>query len=175
MSRAERRRVAMTPVGYVVCLLAWLAFGGQLVPLMPGAGEALSSRGWRETTGVIESSTLQEGEVFDIELGPQPSWRVEVTYTYIVDGQAYHSNRKGIVQEGFGPDPGPAHEIAARYRPGEAVTLYYNPRQPEMAVLERGYPASGMFWLAAWLLAGATGMLVMGRAAWRKWQARPVG
>ena len=175
MSLTERRKLAMRPVGYAVALLAWLILGGQLASLVLGAGEALSSLRWRETTGLIESSTVEGGEVIDIELGPEPSWRVEVTSAYTVDGREYHSNRKGIVQEGYGPEPTRAHEIAARYRPGEGVTVYYDPRRPEQAVLERGYPASGMLWLTAWLLAGAAGLFILAGAVWRWWRERPVG
>ena len=165
----------MKPVGYALALLAWLVFGGQLASLVLGAGEALSSLGWRATTGVIESSAVEQGEAIDPQLGPQPSWGVEVTYTYKVDGQEYHSNRKGIVRGGYGPEPTRAHEIAARYRPGEGVTVYYDPRRPEQAVLERGYPASGMLWLTAWLLAGAAGLFILAGAVWRWWRERPVG
>jgi hypothetical protein len=175
MSRSERRKLAMKPVGYALALLAWLVFGGQLASLVLGAGEALSSLGWRATTGVIESSTVQLGEVIDLERGPQPSWRLDVTYAYTVDGREYHSNRNGIVQEGYGPEPIRAHEIAARYRPGEGVTVYYNPRRPEQAVLERGLPAGGMLWLLVWLVAGLAGLFMLAGGVWRWWRERPVG
>ena len=175
MSLTERRKLAMKPVGYAVALLAWLVFGGQLASLMVGAGEALSSLGWRETTGVIESSAVEMGEVIDFELGPQPSWRVDVTYTYTVDGREYYSNRQGIVQAGYGPESTRAHEIAARYRPGEGVTVYYNPRRAEQAVLERRYPLFSASLLAAWLLAGVAGLFILAGAVWRRWRERPVG
>jgi hypothetical protein len=58
-----------------------------------------------------------------------------LTYEYTVGGHRYTGGRLDYAGGGGGRDAG---RVLARYRPGAAVTVRYDPRRPERAVLEPG-------------------------------------
>ncbi|MGL4262361.1 MAG: DUF3592 domain-containing protein [Afipia sp.] len=71
-----------------------------------------------------------------------------VTYEYVIAGQAYRNNRVTI-----GEDRGnfEVAETIARYPVGTAVTVYYNPNRRNEAVLERDMP-KGMWGCLGWMV-----------------------
>ncbi|MBQ8103534.1 MAG: DUF3592 domain-containing protein [Afipia sp.] len=82
-----------------------------------------------------------------------------VTYEYVIAGQAYRNNRVTI-----GEDRGnfEVAETLARYPVGTAVTVYYNPNKRSEAVLERDMP-KGMWGCIGWMVVIAVA-LVFGSA-----------
>jgi hypothetical protein len=94
---------------------------------------------WPSTQGVITSSTL--------ESRPSEDGYTEfpaVRYSYQVGEQAHKGNRiaPGIDVGGRG-----ARKAIQRYAMGAPVTVYYNPRNPADAVLEKKAPAQAMLWI----------------------------
>ena len=95
---------------------------------------ALESRSWPEARGIVMASKLQEER--DSEGGRL--YQARVSYRYTVDGGEFVGDRACFGdsdQMGWSLF---ARKIVARYRPGDAVTVYYDPSQPRKAVLEPG-------------------------------------
>src|SRR5262249_43421100 len=82
----------------------------------------------------------------------------EVSYSFTVGTNTYHSNRFSL-----GKDHSESANVVAtlkRYPPGKTVTVYYNPENPNECILERqdrsniGQAWRGIAALFAWILAG---------------------
>ncbi len=98
---------------------------------------------WPQVAGKIVTSSTQARNVktFEDDLADQQSEQqrnfANVVYEYVVNGQTLTNDRVSI-----GEDPGDS-EVAdqvARYPVGKVVAVYYNPRNPKEAVLERDVP-----------------------------------
>src|SRR6266700_486373 len=102
-----------------------------------------AAREWPSTPGkvVISAAEVRDIKVLDSER--ESGHRFEqrnfanIVYEYSVSGQTLSNNRVSI-----GEDLGnfQVAETLARYSVGAAVTVYYNPRHPREAVLERDLP-----------------------------------
>jgi hypothetical protein len=96
-----------------------------------GANDILLGTGsvnWPRTDGTIIRSLpveVRRGTRWDRE-------GIEIKYAYAVDGVEFISDRLWF---GAGQQ---AEENLARYRPGQKVTVYYDPSHPSMAVLVPG-------------------------------------
>jgi hypothetical protein len=75
-----------------------------------------------------------------------------VTYTYDVDGKTY---KEGSISPGdlTIADTENAEKVVARYPRGSVVTVYYNPKNPSQAVLEKSSQAQ---------IGGMYGILIFG-------------
>lgn len=96
-------------------------------------GRVLTSQARARKVRTVESRTGAEG-------GADRDVRnfAEVTYEYRVAGKTYRGKRISI-----GEDLGDmaVEQRLARYPVGASVTVYYDPQQPDQAVLERNAPA----------------------------------
>jgi hypothetical protein len=107
---------------------------------------------WPETPGKIVASGSQVREVgtFDDNAeggkGTEKRNFASIVYEYKVSGQTMRASRVSI-----GEDLGnfEVAETIARYPVGKLVTVYYNPRKPREAVLERDIP-KGLFGCVIW-------------------------
>ena len=88
--------------------LAWPAAPGQVVAAVVGA---------------------QSGE-------DGPTYFPHITYTYSVGERTFQNDRL-VIGGGITGNRGPAERIVARYPAGTNVPVYYNPANPQDAVLER--------------------------------------
>ena len=88
----------------------------------------------------------------------------EIVYAYEVGGRALKGQRLSI-----GSDLGnfEVAEKLKRYKPGTAVTVYYDPRKPERAVIERDAP-EGLWKVGAGIIGGLTALVfvVVFGASW---------
>jgi hypothetical protein len=127
--------------------LPWFVFALLLLPLglilfatVYKSLEVRAARQWPSTAGkvVISNSEVREVRVIE-EHGHrfEPRNFANIVYEYSVGGQTLRNNRVSI-----GEDRGnfEVAETIARYPAGTAVTVYYNPRHPREAVLERDPP-----------------------------------
>jgi len=64
--------------------------------------------------------------------------KIDISYTYTVEGREYRSNRYQLIVNSSGYDNRKA-AIVAHYRPGMTAICYFNPKDPADAVLERGF------------------------------------
>lgn len=141
----------------LVLLAAGFALLGAAVMLaagVQGIRRGLRTRSWRRAEGrVVRSGVGRESEATGE--GTVDRWRAEVSYRYeaagrVRDGSAVRADDPGSSSSDR------AERTAARYPEGAAVAVYYDPADPDRAVLERGV-GSG----PAGLLAGA-GLCLLG-------------
>jgi len=130
----------LPPLVYAM-LLAPLAL--ILVAAIVKTWQAREARSWPTVSGKVVKSVaeVREERVPDDER--EDGYRTEsrnfanVTYEYSVGGRKLRCNRISI-----GEDLGNFQiaEKLAKYPAGSIVTVYYNPRHPDQAVLERDLP-----------------------------------
>ena len=102
-----------------------------------------AAREWPSTPGkvVVSDSELRDVKVIDSEREGNHKFEqrnfANIVYEYSVSGQKLTNNRVSI-----GEDRGnfQVAETIAKYPAGAIVTVYYNPRRPRDAVLERDLP-----------------------------------
>lgn len=129
---AKNNRIA---VGFAIFLMVLgLAMGVFGVWFM---AEANRARSWPTTSGTIVSVTVRSSR------GSSSSARryhAEVLYRYSVDGSSFTSKR---YQLGSGPNAGEfnhreeALDHSKQWVEGESIDVYYDPTEPDSAVLER--------------------------------------
>ncbi len=97
---------------------------------------------WPTVEGQVAESALSPREPRDGEKRPR-TYTPVVTYIYTVEGQPYTSQRRTTApypQRTF-TELTKAAAVLAAYPAGGAVTVHYNPRAPQFAVLELARPA----------------------------------
>jgi len=115
---------------------------------------------WPSVSGTIVSSGIRETTEWKrkgIKTGRDRTlYLPNVLYNYEVQGNKYRSYR--VFFEGAEDyfDPGNAREIVSRYPSGKKVSVYYNPENPQFAVLETGvkfthllFPATGILFFCS--------------------------
>lgn len=128
LPHSVRNGIVVAPVLLLVVIGLVLTLRG-----ICGWHRAVASKYWPAARGVVIKSWLgSETATEDTDEVPY-----DVIYEYEVAGRGYLANviRFGSPKQA---DPSWAREIAARYPVGASVTAYYNPRRPQVAVLERG-------------------------------------
>jgi hypothetical protein len=109
---------------------------------------------WPQATGkvVVSTSQVRKVKTFDDNRqggrGEEERNFAHVVYEYTVSGRKFRNDRVSI-----GEDLGnfEVAETIARYPVGQVVTVYYNPRRPKDAVLERDAP-KGLFGCVIWMV-----------------------
>lgn len=116
---------------------------------------AFRSKSWPAVEGVISESTIStETHLAKNQATKRPAAASETTsheplvyYTFVVDGRTYSGRRISFVDETTASYSAAA-ELAARYPGQTTVTVYYDPKDPEISTLERR--GGGVnFWLIA--------------------------
>ena len=130
--------------------LPWFVYAMLLAPLglILIAGtvktwQAREARSWPQAMGKVVTSAAEVREVRVSDDDREDGHRMEkrnfanVVYEYSAGGRKLQCNRISI-----GEDLGnfQVAEKLAKYPAGSVVTVYYNPRHPEQAVLERDMP-----------------------------------
>ncbi|WP_314951580.1 DUF3592 domain-containing protein [Bradyrhizobium cosmicum] len=130
--------------------LPWFVYAMLLAPLglvlvaaIVKTWQVREARSWPQVPGKVVTSVaeLRDVKVFDDdrEGGSRLESRnfAKVTYEYSVGGRKMRNSRISI-----GEDLGnfEVAEKLAKYPAGSIVTVYYNPRHPDQAVLERDLP-----------------------------------
>lgn len=130
----------LPPLVYAM-LLAPLAL--ILVAAIVKTWQAREARSWPQVSGRVVTSVAELRDVKVSDDAREGGYRMEsrnfanVTYEYSVGGRKLSCNRISI-----GEDLGnfQVAEQLAKYPAGSIVTVYYNPRHPDQAVLERELP-----------------------------------
>ena len=130
--------------------LPWFVYAMLLAPLGLILAAAVykslqvrAAREWPTTTGKVVVSGTEVREVRVIDSEREDGFRTEqrnfanIVYEYSAAGKKLRNNRVSI-----GEDRGDFQvaETIAKYPVGATVTVYYNPRHPKEAVLERDLP-----------------------------------
>lgn len=95
--------------------------------------DARASATWPNTPGQVVSSDVRHST--DSEGGD--SYSPEVTYQYSVNDQSYQADRIKFGENSYNSNRR-AQEEVDRYPVGRTVDVYYDPAEPEKAVLEPG-------------------------------------
>ncbi|MBR0830488.1 DUF3592 domain-containing protein [Bradyrhizobium manausense] len=130
--------------------LPWFVYAMLLAPLglilvaaVVKTWEVREASRWPKTMGKVVTSAAELREVRVSDSDREDGYRLEsrnfanVTYEYTVFGRKLRCNRVSI-----GEDLGnfQVAETLKKYPVGSVVTVYYNPRHPDRAVLERDMP-----------------------------------
>lgn len=150
----------MSDVPWIVILWPVLMLGVIVVAAVVKFIEINNARSWRSVPGKVVVSEVETRRVRAPDSnrvdggGTETRNFANVVYEYELFGKKLRHNRVSIGEDAgnFGVE-----ETLARYPVGTPVTVYYNPKKPREAVLEREAP-KGMFGCLAWgvviLLAG---------------------
>lgn len=175
-SRWDRLRVRLISIALLVAFVLFLSRAGEWIEAalpnsdpdamlawfipaamtLTGAGFMLRKtwkvRRWPRAPGVVLSSSLDHDRAADAET---QSFQPIIRYSYTVDGVTRKGRRltPGGAESG---GEGWAREMLARYPVGSATSVYYNPANPDEAVLEASPPplARGLLALGLLLMLG---------------------
>lgn len=115
-----------------------------------------AAAGWPSVTGVIEATGVRRNRSGSAGVSASRDrhhYHVDVVYAYEVGGVRHRSDVVGFAHiDGSHDTQAQAEAAAAAWRIGDPVTVYYNPRDPAVACLQRD-PPSRLWWL--WLFGGA--------------------
>lgn len=127
--------VVVAPMVAITALLLWLAARADRL--------REASKHWPKASGIVEEAKVNHS-------GKGGHWP-KVRYRYSVHGQQYSATRIGFVQENR--TRADCEALVARYAPGTAVDVWYDPQRPGFSVLERGGNSNGLR-IAAWIIGG---------------------
>ena len=114
---------------YVVLgAIALALFGLSLLAQAMAARRADNARHWASVAGRIASSGVRQNG--------NGTYMPEVSYSYVVAGQGYASDRLRPGGTPFFYSQARALAIAAAYQPGDAVTVRYDPGRPNRPAIE---------------------------------------
>ncbi|MCU1391772.1 MAG: hypothetical protein JWM34_200 [Ilumatobacteraceae bacterium] len=126
--------------GFIVALttLPFLIIVGILIrSMLRSANTAKASLGWPVVPGTIMSSQVTTHRSLNADSSTHTTmYAPEVSYVYAVNGQQLTSDNvsfTGVAGESWSSG---AEAVVARYPPGAAVQVHYNPANPAEAALE---------------------------------------
>src|SRR5256885_330590 len=99
--------------------------------------QAIGSRNWTTTEGIVLVSDLQRSRDSDSGL----MYRPKISYQYTANGHEFVASRTRFGQALSLSWSGPAIRTVRQYRPGNPVLVYFDPQDPAEAVLEPGISA----------------------------------
>jgi hypothetical protein len=137
-------------------LLVIMGLGGTFV-LWTSWKRAEETRHWQPAEAVVLSS-----QVLTDHATPHspPGYTAEVHYRYRYNGESYTSRRLKRV-DGPTSHKEAAEATVAEHKPGQTVTCYVNPAQPDFAILEQDSRAAlYSMWFPLLFVAGGAGMIV---------------
>lgn len=88
---------------------------------------------WPQTQGEILDATLHGSQVDDVT-----TYTAHVTYRYWLNGNEFESDRIWLGGDYSTSNRSKMSEIISKYSVGQAVTVYYSPDVPSVAVLMPG-------------------------------------
>jgi hypothetical protein len=124
-------------------LLGFVGYGIYLIyTAVSGKRKAQASQQWLSTSGKILESRIVQTTSTDDDGNTTTSYHLAAKYEYEVGGRQYINDKCTI-----GRVPKPisrkrTQETLARYPVGGVVPVYYNPQNPQEAVLDREAPLS---------------------------------
>lgn len=88
---------------------------------------------WPSVQGKVIEARLEERTSPDPEDFSMANFRPVITYQYKVNGKVYNSNKTGVIPMNY--DQKTAQKKLDAFPLGSALTVYYNPENPEDALL----------------------------------------
>jgi hypothetical protein len=159
--RTQEPRTRPDPRRIVFGVGALIFLGAGVGLLVLGTGQlkkARASESWPSVQGIVVSSTVERSSEHD----NTDHYQASVVYEYAVDGVTYSCNRvsygatRGLQEE--------AQAEAKRYPKGKRVEVYYDPDDPDVAVLEPGKAGEPYLWLGLGGAFAVVGLIGLGVA-----------
>lgn len=126
----------------LVWLLFWTAITGAFDVLWLGmAGRQAASWTYAATTGTIVESSLERNTDSDGDA----TYDANVKYEYLAAGHQLQGSRIRHLEFRMGSGRQDAEYITARFPAGKQVPVYFSPREPGIAVLDRGFRGADFF------------------------------
>ncbi len=130
---------------WLLLLFAGLAGGVGVLWLsqyFAGLRRQRAARAWPTAQGQILHARLREEQDPSLEGDrTETVWVPQVTYRYWVAGREYQGHALTLQQPPTFSTRRRAEQFLAHYRPGQRVTVYYNPLFPLDAVLQPALPS----------------------------------
>ena len=95
-------------------------------------------RFWPTSEGQISISTVIHGVREPGHRGPRIYYTPNVKYTFAVNDHEYTGNRIHVTRDHRYDSPSEAIPIANQYKAGDSVVVFYDPNNPQDAVLDIG-------------------------------------
>ena len=126
---AETKRPVGLALGLLLGIIVLLYF---VFSELAAVHHTWSSRHWPHT----------EGKIVVSQVSASPEHKPQIKFSYEVENRTYTSETVwfGVDHKSF--EEGPAAALVARYPVGGVVTVTYDPKHPETAVLETGLRSS---------------------------------
>ena len=170
--------------GLIFCaVIMWFAFKGAELPVKPfgifftvtGSGVIIysmrarslqnESLSWMPVQGTISLSEIEEemetGRVRS-QLDTVTTYRPRIEYTYQFQGKPYSSHRIITLDANWPLEE--VKEVISRYPLGSPVTVWVDPGNPELAVLEKGMLGHEKRYKALFII--GTALLLLGILGW---------
>ena len=144
----------------IIVMLAMFAAG--IFMLARGGYEIKGAHGtgnWPSTTGKITSSSVRK-ETRRESNKTSTVYYPSVQYRYQIDGRPYTSSRIAFGNASGGRKSF-AQDVAEKYPSGQKVTVYYDPDDPQYAILETGFTWNSIFIFLGGIVFFAAGILCL--------------
>jgi hypothetical protein len=93
---------------------------------------SIASPTWPSVTGEVLTSAVAKG------CGKRKGYFLQITYAYVVNEKRRTNDRISYTDHFCSGSRAAAESIAAKYRPGASMQVYYDPQDPSDSVLNRG-------------------------------------
>lgn len=150
-----------TVIRFFIGLVFFLVAAGTLWWGITTVRNASVSRNWPAVSGTITASQVT---ISTDKNGT--TYSADVQYKYVVNDRWYTAGTVNFGEYGSS-NRGRADKIVARYPPGSPVTVYYNPDDPNTAVLEPGVTWGSYFSIFMALLFFIVPAVIL-ISAWRR-------
>lgn len=144
----------------IIVMLAMFAAGIFMLAL--GGYEIKGSQetsNWPSTTGTITSSSVRK-ETRRESNKTSTVYYPSVQYRYQIDSRPYTSSRIAFGNASGGRKSF-AQDVAEKYPSGQKITVYYDPDDPQYAILETGFTWSSLFIFLGGIVFFAAGVLCL--------------
>lgn len=123
-------------IGSCIFLIFGIIGTVMLIKYFRDKKKAEESQNWSSTPGIITESYVRKEENRDSDGYPTTSYYPEVRYAYEFLGTKYTGDKIAF-GESVGGSLKKAQDALAQYPVGKNMAVYYDPNNPEDAVLER--------------------------------------
>ena len=93
------------------------------------------------------SGQIQKAEVYSKGQGESTTYHLDLRYEYTIAERDYSGYKIGLANIMYN-EKAEALEVLKKYPKGSQVTVYYDPQDPELAVLEKSEPGNGAMTMA---------------------------
>ncbi|MCH9654050.1 MAG: DUF3592 domain-containing protein [Planctomycetes bacterium] len=155
------RRFMMVFFGAIFIIVGYLVTYEMGLPLIE---QAKASKNWPTTAGLVLKSKVISHRKNN---SSSSTYTAKVSYHYEVKGAQFESETVWFGGDISTSNKSMARETVKKFPVDQKVTVYYNPEDPEIAVLEPGvFKTTYFYYLFGWVFLGV-GILMTGSPLFR--------